>query len=88
MFTIALPLEKTSIRRFEKIHSTLLRHSACSAKRGVQQNITAGREIVRFRTFFLVVTDAAGAGNEDHARWRHASDVAGVVTGSREHIPV
>ena len=64
------------------------RESVCAGQDCVQQRITTGREIVRFRAFFLVVTDAAGARDEDHARWRDASDIAGVVTGSREHIPV
>lgn len=64
------------------------RESVCASQDCVQQGITTGREIVRFCTFFLVVTDAASARDEDHARWRDARDVAGVVTGSREHIPM
>ena len=51
-----------------------------------QQNIRAILNILWSREFFRRVTDAAHAGNEDHADGREAGHVLCIVTGVKRFI--
>src|SRR5262245_5380052 len=68
-------------RRLQSAYAGLRQH-------GLQQHVAAGLEMVRLGRLALVVTDAAGAGHEDHRGGRMAGHIDGVVSGAADDVHV